>query len=479
MILNNPLIRRYRYSLMRPRQFWIYLAIYISVIMLLFFINYASYQLQSWSGDLTRFFKGIYNQFLILQVIVLCILGAFNSGSAIKSEITGKSYDFFRLLPLSAGKKAVGILVGKNFVVLLLAGINFLLLITFGKLGKVDSSLLEQTFLALVSVAILLNSTTLLSSIRPVAKQKKSNVIVIVFFAFILIPFLINALMAAWFGATQLHKLGIVLGKFYTIELPVLILFSLVVLYFSCWSIKGILRRFTYEDESLFTRFGAYLFMLGFEFVLFGLFYTYLLDGTQETNYLFWLISLLPVLLVPIWSCHSYEKYLERSGLIQSRLPEGKNIMSQMLLYSNLFLCFGLFIIWALCSVVTTIIAGQDVLYNLYLIFILFSFYLFLMLLLELHVVYSTHSNKIGLLLLFITAVYMILPIILSGIFESNVIYKQSPVGFVYELFPKSFGEDEVIVHPSIWVINFLLCVIPIMLIWKRYKHIIAARKKM
>jgi hypothetical protein len=463
---------------MRPRQFWIYITIYIAVITLLFFTNYTAYQFQDLFGDLTRFFKSIYNQFLVLQVIVLCVLGAFNSGSAIKNEITGKSYDFFRLLPISAGKKAVGILVGKNLVVLLLAGINFLLLIIFGMLGQVDTSLLGQTFLALISVAVLLSSITLLSSIRSVGKQKKSNTVAIIFLIIFLGPFIIQALIGMWFGASQLDKLGIVIGKFYTFELPILILFSLVILYFSCWSIKGILRRFTREDESLFTRFGAYLFMLGFEFVLFGLFYTYLKDGARRTNNLFWLISLFPVLLIPFGSIRSFDKYLEHSGLMQSRLPENKNIMPRMLLYSNLFLSFCLFTIWALCSIGTTVIAGQDLLHHLYLIFILFSFYLFLMLLLELYVVYTSHSNKIGLLLVFITAVYIILPLILSGILEIRMIYKHSPAGFIFELlYP--FRKGEVSVQPSVWVVNLILCIIPIILIWKRYKHILAARSKM
>ena len=479
MILNNPLIRRYRYSLMRPRQFWIYITIYIAVITLLFFTNYTSYQFKEWSGDLARFFQGIYSQFLVLQVIVLCVLGAYNSGSAIKNEITGKSYDFFRLLPISAGKKAAGILVGKNLVVLLLAGINFLLLIIFGVLGRVDTVLLGQTFLALISVAVLLSSITLLSSIRPVGKQKKTNTAAIIFLIVFLGPFLIQALIGMWFGASRLDKLGIVVGKFYTYELPVLILFSLVVLYFCCWSIKGILRRFTREDESLFTRFGAYLFMLGFEFVLFGLFYTYLKDGARRTNNLFWLISLVPVLLIPCFSLRSFDKYLEHSGLMQNRLPKNKNIMPRMLLYSNLFLSFCLFTFWALCSIGTTVIAGQDLLHHLYLIFILFSFYLFLLLLLELYVVYTTHSNKIGLLLVFITAVYIILPLILSGILETRIVFQHSPIGFVYEMFLKPFRRWEVDVSPSVWMVNIILCVIPIILIWKRYKHILAARSKM
>ncbi len=363
------MIRRYRYSLMRPRQLWIYITIYIAIISLILFINYTAYQYQEWFGNQTRFFKGVCYQFLIMQVVFLCLLAVSNSGSAIRDEITGKSYDFFRILPISAGKKAVGILIGKNLVLLLLSGVNFLLLIIFGILGQVSGVFLGQSFLALLSVALLANSLALLSSIKPVSTKKKNQIAIFIVLCFFFVLFIIRPAIKAF---TKISKLENITEKFYTIELPVLTLISLVALYFSCWAIKGILRRFTREDEPLFTKMGAYLFMLGFEFVLFGLFYEYLTDGARKTNYLYWLISLLPVLLVPLWSFRSFDRYLEHSGLIRIKSAGNKNLMSRMLLYSNLPFDFSLFAIWALCSIGTTLITKQGLLYNLYYIVVLF-----------------------------------------------------------------------------------------------------------
>jgi len=475
VILNNPLIRRYRYSLMRPRQLWIYITIYIAVIALILFINYTAYQYQEWFGNQTLFFKGVCYQFLILQVVFLCLLTASNSASAIRDEVTGKSYDFFRMLPISAGKKAAGILIGKNLVLLLLSGVNFLLLIIFGILGQVRGVFLGQISLALVSVAVLANSLALLSSINPSSAKKKSHIVLLIILGFIFAPFLLS-----FFGVAirRIRGLEYVTEKFYTIELPVLTLISLVALYFSCWAIKGILRRFTREDEPLFTRMGAYLFIVGFEFVLFGLFYEYLTDGARKTNYLYWLISLLPVLLVPIWSFRSFDRYLEHSGLIRIKSAGNKNLMSRMLLYFNLPFDFSLFAIWALCSIGTTLITKQGLLYNLYYIVVLFSFYLFLMLLLELYVVYKPVSNKIGLLLSFIAIVYLFLPLILSGILDNKEVYLYSLLGFYTRvLFYESAPGISTITR--IWLINVVLCIVPIILIWKRYQHILTARKKM
>ncbi len=475
MILNNPLIRRYRYSLMRPRQLWIYITIYIAVIALIVFINYTAYQYQEWFGNQTRFFKGLYYQFLVLQIIVLCILAMINSSSAIKDEVTGKSYDFFRMLPISAGKKAAGILVGKNLVVLLLAGVNFLLLIILGMLGRMEGILLGHYFLAVISVAILTNSVALLSSINPAKAKKKTHIVTLVVFGFIFAPFLLSALGMA---IRRINIFENVTEKFYTIEFPVLILISLVAFYFSCWAIKGILRRFTREDEPLFTRIGAYIFMLGFEVVLFGLFYEFLTEGARRTNYLYWLISLLPVLLVPIWSLRSFDRYLEHSGLIRSKSAGNKNIVSGFLLYSNLLPVLVLFAIWVAGAIVTVLMTEQELLYNLYYVVILFSFYLFLMLLLELYVVYKPVSDKIGLLLSFIAIVYLFLPLILSGILDNKEVYLYSLLGFYTRvLFYESAPGISIITR--IWLINVVLCIVPIILIWTRYKNILAARQKM
>ena len=469
------MIRRYRYSLMRPRQLWIYITIYIAVIALILFVNYTAYQYQEWFGNQTRFFKGLYYQFLILQIIVLCILGMVNSSSVIKDEVTGKSYDFFRMLPISAGKKAAGILIGKNLVVLLLAGVNFLLLIILGMLGRMNGVLLGRYFLALISVAILTNSVALLSSINPVRAKKKNHIVTLIVFGFIFAPLFLSALGIA---TRKINLLENITGKFYTIELPVLILISLVALYFSCWSIKGILRRFTREDEPLFSRMGAYLFIVGFEFVLFGLFYKYLTDGARKTNYLYWLISLLPVLLVPLGSLRSFDKYLEHSGLIQSKSAGNKKLVSAFLLYSNLLPVLVLFAIWTAGAIVTALMTKQELLYNLYYIVILFSFFLFLMLLLELYVVYKPVSDKIGLLLSFIAIVYLFLPLILSGILDNKEVYLYSLLGFCAHVLSNKSAPG-VLTQTGILLINIALCVIPIILVWKRYKHILAARQKM
>jgi len=460
---------------MRPRQLWIYITIYVSIVALILFINYTAYKYQEIFSRYTNFFTSVCYQFLVFQTVLLCLVGARNSGSAIKEEVIGKSYDFFRMLPISAGRKTVGILVGKNLVVILLGAVNFALIIIFGLLGDVSGYLLKQGFFSLVSVAILANSLALLASINPKSQRKRGGLAALIIAGFFLGPFLLKSIAAFWY----IDRLQIVTAKFYTIELPMLVLIGSIAIYYSCWAIVGILRRFTREDEPLFSRAGALLFMLGYEFVLLGIFYRFLVGGigVRITCYSYWLVSLLPVLAVPLWSIRGFATYFEYCGLVREKSGPDSATIPRMLLYSNLSLALGLFVIWAGCAAGTTVIAKLELLPNLKLIFIIFSFYLFLILLLELYVVCTPLSDKMWLLLVFIAGVYAAVPPILYGIFETTLLYTHSPVGFAFGLFNEYAAE--LAGQDSIWVTNLLLCIIPAIIVWKRHLHILTTRQKM
>ena len=77
------------------------MTIYIGVVALLLFLNYTFYKYQSAFRTLTDFYKGLYAQFLFFQSLVLWAWCAHNSGSALKDEVSAKTYDFFKMLPLS------------------------------------------------------------------------------------------------------------------------------------------------------------------------------------------------------------------------------------------------------------------------------------------------------------------------------------------------------------------------------------------
>ena len=422
--------------------------------------------------DLTDFFRGLYYQFLTFQIIILWAWSTYNSGSAIRDEILEKSYDFFRMLPMPAHQKAIGILVGKNLITLLLAGINFLLLHFFGLFGKINFNLQMQVFLVLASITILANSTALLSSIRAVPKKKSSNVAVVILLLFFIAPASLNAV----FALSKVKELQKFCVEFFMIEIPILLLITFITLYFSCWALKGIIRKFTREQEPLFTSRGAFLFMLGYELIVLGLFLPHLSDNVTAAHF-FWMLSLLPAGLIVLASLRNLDKYIEYSRSIQTRLKPNKTMMASLLLYSNLSVGLGLFVIWTVFSIGTLIAAGGDLSPNLYIIWVLFSFYIFALLLLELYAVYNSPNSKIGLLLGFIFALHLFLPPILSAVMESEIIYLYSPFGYFANIIEAS--SRELTIDTSVWVINLLLCIIPIRFIWKRYNLTLAARRKM
>ncbi len=472
-MLKNPLIQRYRYSLLRPSHVLVYLTIYISVVLLLLFINYTLYIYQDTFSSPQELCRSIYSQFMAFQVMLLWIVGPFSSASAVKEEITGKTYDFFRMLPLSAYQKTTGILIGKNLIVLFLGAINCLFLIFFGSAGGLSANLQIQVLFVLLSIMILANSIALLSSINPSQKTKTNNALAAIILIYCLGPIFIVPM----YISREKIELETVTAWFFAIELPLLVLVSLIALYFSCWAIKGILRKFTREDEPLFTRKGALLFMLGFEFILLGLFYHYLGKEETEISYAYWMLSLLAAFAIPFGAIRTFDRYLEYIGLMRGQSGLKLNSISRILLHSNISLVFGLFVLWSVGTFVAILLSNMELLRGLYRIWIVFTFYIFLTLLLELDTVYRPLSKKIRFLLGFIAAVYVVLPPILGAIFESETLYVHSPCGFFWAIVEEPYIDMPSLT--SVWGLNIIFSVISIMLISKRYNHILKLRRKM
>ena len=477
MITDNPLIKRYKYSVMRPRQFWVYMSIYIATLLLIFLINYSGYETSKMYKTLSELFKSIFYQLLVIQIITLWIWGTFNSGSAIGEEIVDKTYDFFRLLPMTPKAKTIGILVGKNLIVLLMAACNFIFLIAAGIAADLNKMLLAQMMLTLVCGAILTNSFTLLSSINSRGRKGKSAIVGFIALAFILGPVIINGIVELS-NVTDAEKK---MAHFFEFKLPVMILVSIIALYFSCWTIKGILRKFTYEDEPLFTRPATFLFMLGHEFIVFGLFYHYLFRAYSSQmaltglNFSFWALSLLPVIAVPLGSVRTFDKYLEFAGRFISKTG-GKLRLARLTLFSNLSLGLGLFAIWAPLAAVTTYFTKLPMKDYLIYIGVIFTFYLFLLLLLEVFVVISPTVGKISVLLIFIIAAQTILPLIFAGIFNLSDIGLFSPLGYFGHIIK---WDRHITIDLWVATVNLLLCIIPAILILRRHADVIKARQRM
>lgn len=472
LVLNNPLIERYRYSVMRPSQLWIYVAIYVIVLALILFINYSIYRYQQVFPGQTDAYRSVFYQFMLFQVLTLVFWGAFNTYSAISSEIHGNSYDFFRMLPLRAYQKATGILLGKNLVVLLFSAINLVFFLLFGILGRVNIVLQGQFIVLLAALALLANSMSLLSSVYSVKGKRRYSPVVLVVLAFFILPSLFNAS----FISMQTENLEGHLAPFFNINIPILLLVSLIAFYFSIWAIKGVARKFNREREPMFTRGGAILFSLGYEIIILGLFSPRILE-IKEMISGFWIATLLPVLPILTCSLRSYDNYLEVCGADKARGRSSIGRMAFMLFDSNVSLGIGLLIIWAAFCVGTAIWHGLMLIPILANIVVLFSFLMVLMLLAEIWKVYQPFFQKIGILCLFLAGLYLFLPLILAAVMNEDAIFRFCLIGY--------FGEAIIdnntahIVDMSVLLINFLLCALLGLLVLRQYAGIVKVRRRM
>ncbi len=278
-MFSNPLIERFRYSLMRPRQFWIYVGIYATVAILMLLITFSAFMEHS-GLDFDGFSSSLFTQFAMFQILILWIWASVNVGSAIRDEIRDKSYDFFKLLPLPPWKKAVGILIGKNLVAHLLGIITFVFIVPCALAASISpGSVLELIFL-IVTFSLFFNLVALLATTqrRQATRHRSSSALVIVFFGFFAIgPFI--SVVAALLDTDGIQRFTI---PFFIWETRGLLLLGCLALYFSAWLFKGVCRQFRFENAPLFTVGGVTGFVCVMLVLLLGLFAPHFDDDARQ-----------------------------------------------------------------------------------------------------------------------------------------------------------------------------------------------------
>jgi hypothetical protein len=470
-MLNNPLIQRYRYSLLRPKQFWLYQFMYVCIFGLVALNNALIFINSPKNGS--EIFKALYYQVLTVQIIILWFWGSYNSGSAIRSELNRNTYAFFKMMPLPASKKAIGIIVGTNLVTLLFALYNIVLMIIFSVGGDLDFRLQAQMFIAVVSMAILLNLLSLLSSVRTEKKQSQSSAASLILLGLILAP-------AAVGGVSSLMESDVLSSSisFFSLKLPAPLMITLISLYFCCWSFAGLIRKFTHERKPLFTYSGALGFMAGYSILVCGLFWAYLADQNLTVLYLFWTFVIIPLLLIPFASGKSYDMYLEGFRFSKESSTPGSKIR-QLFTKSNFFLWLSLFILWGIFSAGMCFKIGSSPLPFLPSILIVFSFVFFFSLLFELNTLYKPSYSKIEWFLGLVVLIHLVLPLILAGILKNDSLVLYSSFGYLAFLFNQNEVGEGAAFAAGVLALNMLLCVISAGLIWPKYVRILKEKYEM
>ena len=465
-MFSNPIIRRYRFSQFRPQQAWVFGALYVCIVLLILFINSSLYRYgDDVYGTLTHLYRGLFVQFSALELFLLWLLCPANCSTVVSREIADKSFDFFRMLPLSASQKAIGILTGRNLFCLLAAGVNLILCVVFAVGAGLSGGFIAQLLTVLAALTLALNLLSLLLSVLTYKKTKTTSIpvlLVIGLFAF-------GPVIGVLINSVNEHNLEISTAFLFTLEIPALYLISLCALYITLWAYIGTLRRFTYEYEAVISRTGAILFTLSFMAMLFGLLFRELTHGDTETAAVwFWLLSLIPVAIVPLFAIRSFDMSLE----ISRTAHRVEGLIGRLMAHSNIAGGLILFVFWLGFAAAVGITTQVDWMELLWLATMAFSFYLVILSLLETYALWVPKNEKIGYLLGFLAILYFVLPLVLGGIFDHEALYLFSPLG-ILGVFEGSFSAASLLMP----ILFNLFCLLPLgLLIGKRYYDLVAIR---
>lgn len=412
----NALAGRYAFSQLRPRNLGIAIGIYgCTVIVMAMVLSVVG----SLPWRETRFdFKAFYGGLLVLQVILLWGLCMYLSSSIVSDEIAEKSIDFFRLLPVTPHERIIGLLVGRNLLLLLLGLINGVLVFFSGLLGGVSIFTLAQTGLLIVAGSCALMLAGLLSSVAQVKKRSRLGSIGFVVVCVYLLPDLF------WFVGPWASLVPSEMQRsFYGFSVPLLPLASAVIIYFAVWFYVGLVRRFLNERSPLFSPSGAVGFMVGFVFLLIGFIWPQF-ENRHDSAYLdLWMflihILVLPLLLLAFASSRSYDQLAE-SVAAHDPAPRVWSMNS------NLAPSTVNLLIWISAAGFSLPLNQGFTVWN---VLAMASFWIVLLLLIEAILMSEPLTDYFKRLGAFLALMYIILPPLLAGLMKEDALAWFSPIG--------------------------------------------------
>ena len=481
-MFNNPLLQRYRFSQLRPKQIGIYGFIYVAIVSIILLSNYTIFTTLKplLFGQVELPFtlsQAVFYQFLGLQVIILWVWASYNSGTSLTREILNKSYFFFKLLPITALQKAFGVLLGTNLIAYTFAGLNVVMLVLFAYLGKIKPIRFSYYLLGIVAIAGVLNTLTLLLSINPNAKSRRRfGTLIIIGGAIWMIMTIMGILFAS--GRVRARNVEDIVVDFFSLKLPGIPLFSLMLFYFTGWILIGIMRKFRYERESLFTPLGSLLFTLSFEVMTTGVFWSYL--PLKSSLYGHRILCFWILLLINMGTLKHVGRYFEAIRRIRERSTSTLLILLRFFRHTTL--CWGicLFGIWTAFFVGLSSMTSLSVSEMLFPLVNLFSFYLFFMVLLEFFVLYRHLHLSIKVFLIFIAVFAVFFPMSLSRVLEDRLVYLHSVMGYMANLItPFLLQIGNAAVQWRVFLINLVGCLVPFTVIVRKYLSFVKLRERM
>ena len=410
----NPLIQRYRFSNLNLKNIVMASLIYLVFLGIFFSIDY-------FIKDVSIRTRTIFIQLLLVEAIILLCVTVKNSAMVIPNEKTRNSYVFFKLTPLTSFQKMSGILIGRNILPLIFALVNGALLL--GVIFWIGEQVLHRIMilLTLCSVSVLFNSLAMLMSTMFSRKSKMSQMSVFfaIFFAF--------SFMSGGVGYISDNPSSIFTKvNFYSLSVPILVIMIALAGYYSVWLFLGIMRRFTFENLSLFNKRGGVLFMLGHIVLCVGFFWDQMRELCPVVFVAYSSIIMIPAVIIPMLSSCDMSAYKEMTIKYSKEIQ-----LLSLLRSSNLIVPVMLLLMWIVsCTAFFPMIESGLFLIVLFVLEICFAYVTF-NLFLECHNIERGDKKKLFTLSMILLMVYLIVPLIIGGVTEKEIVLALSPLGMI------------------------------------------------
>lgn len=480
-MIGNALVRRYTVSALRPRHLWVNIGMYAIGLALIGMLNTLALKYgTAYRGDVRLCLRSVYGQLLALQFLLLWVWGGYNAGNALREEMLHKSYDFFRLLPLSPWQKLVGVAVGRNLLALALAAVTAIVQWIVGFAGEVPVFLQMQITFTLLATTALIWCVAVLSSIRPrkgKRQQRGVSALLLIFVALWITPVVLQLVMLAT-AVTELNDWKV---SFFSVDFPGLLLVGAIATYGATWAAFGAMRRLFRSELTIFSPSGAYGFLAGCLVIALGLFWQELSKGGSDVWLGYAVVTHLLVLIMPFGLLRSYEQYMELTYDCARRHGGGKKLARSFLAAANPPTWAGLYALWAAFVVGVAAIASLNLAFwALALVVCVFFAWAVFLLLAELAVVGASRNEKLKFFAGFLAMLYLFLPMLLAIVLETSALWSFSYFGIWVAIEHYASGRDTgemLLLSPLL--LNVLLVAVLTLIIRQRYIGIVNARRAM
>ena len=475
---DNPIFLRYARTQFRSRNLWSSLAIYGAAVLVIALVSLAPCEFTS-SYSIHEAARRAFRLLLVLECFILLLWAPYRSGATLRNEIAARSYDFFRMLPLSARDKTLGIVVGRNLLPILLALVTILPLTFAAHVAGLSLVFLAELLAAVVALSALFCLAMLMVSTGLSERRLGIGSIDVLLVAPLMamlwmlgVGFMAVAQIAMHLPNAMQHARHNL--PFFTIPMPDLLLTALLALVATAWAYCGALRRFTKEREPLYSTGGLIGLMATWLVCVLGFYWPNIQVGTLHPLGIMWCVASLPLFMLPIGAMRDRDDYIEETR-------RTKTSLLRLIVRSNPAILLPTLMLWLAFIAATSCAAPELHRVLVYTAVNVASSWLFLVFLLEIHVLYGGTNDRLSALIGVAALLFLVLPpaiaMLLKDTALASLVSCFSILGFWLH-----YSDDVLSTGNCVWptvYYNLFLCGLALLPILRRYRQILSWRAEM